>query len=299
MAETDGMLPSLFIAGAPKSGTSSVFRWLADHPQAHGSAPKETCFFADQDSHVFLPDFNSSLGLALYRTAFAHPPEQTRILFEGTASYIYSRTALDQIPDLPGQPKCLFILREPAAQIHSTYTYFRNNWAAIPSGMSFVDYLAALRDGSHDFGGNELVRDALGNARYAPWLLRWRERLGADRMKVRLFDDLRSDPKTFMIDLALWSGIDPAFYESYSFEAENESYAPVSHRLQRLNIAIRDRLPKGQIYDATRRLYRRFNTRAPDRTTDQEILAQLSTEFCEANRQLEDEFGLDLSAWAR
>jgi hypothetical protein len=297
MTDTDGKLPSLFIAGAPKSGTSSIFRWLDAHPQTHGSTPKETCFFADRESHVFQPKFNSSLGLKLYRSAFASPPEQTRMLFEGTASYIYSRTALALIPEMPNRPKCLFILREPAAQIYSTYTYFRNNWAAIPHDLSFASYLNALRENTHSFGGNELVRDALDNAKYAPWLMRWRERLGADRMKVCTLEELKAGPKAFMVDLALWCGIDPAFYDDHSFVAENESYAPVNRSLQRLNIAIRDRLPKGRFYDATRSLYRGLNTRAPVQDTNRQLLTELRKSFAEANQQLEDEFGLDLSTW--
>jgi len=291
-------LPSLFIAGAPKSGTSSVFRWLADHPEALGSTPKETCFFADPGSHAFLPDFNVLHGLGRYRTAFPDGPPQARLIFEGTASYIYSLTALERIPDLPTRPKCLFILREPSAQIVSTYTYFRNNWSAIPWDMTFGDYLQALEQRSHPFDGNELVRDALDNARYAPWLLKWQERLGPDRMKVATLDTLRQDPKAFMADLARWTGIDPTFYDAYSLKAENESYLPVNRSLQRLNIALRDSLPKGRVYAMVRRLYRRLNTRVPARVEHDAAMAHLRARFADDNRQLEQAFGLDLSAWS-
>jgi hypothetical protein len=302
MTELTDTLPSFFIAGAPKSGTSSMFRWLADHPQAHGSTPKETCFFADQGSHVFQPGFNASCGLDAYRAAFSPVPAGTHLTFEATASYIYSKTALEQIPDLPTRPKCLFILREPAAQILSTYTYARNNWAAIPAEMTFDDFLSALKNRTHDFDGNELVRDALSNANYAPWMVKWRDKLGQDklgfdRIKVCTFDTLRRDPRAFMTDLALWIGIDPSFYEDYTFAAENQSYAPVNRSLQRLNIALRDRLPKGRLYDATRRLYRRLNTSAPQQGADSASLTRLRLEFATANRQLEAEFDLDLSAW--
>jgi hypothetical protein len=297
MADHPGWMPTVFIAGAPKSGTSSVFRWLTDHPQAHGSAPKETCFFAEPGSHVFDPAFHVSQGIDAFRAAFHDVPPDARLILEGTATSIYSRTALDHIPDLPTRPRCLFILREPAAQILSTYTYFRNNWAAVPAGMTFADYLRVIRDRTHDFAGNELARDALDNARYVTWLGPWRDRLGPDRIKVCTFDALRRDPRAFMADLAVWAGIDPAFYDDYEFESENESYVPVSRSLQRLNIALRDRLPKGRLYDGARRLYRRLNTRAPARTADDSTMAALRAEFSEANRQLAADFGLDLSGW--
>ncbi|MGX0877590.1 hypothetical protein ACSSV4_002280 [Roseovarius sp. MBR-154] len=298
MAERGLTLPSLFIAGAPKSGTSSVFQWVADHPQALGSTPKEPCFFADPGSHVFRPDFNVSCGLELYSTAFAPVPEGVSLILDGTPSYIYSLTALERIPDLPTRPRCLFILREPAAQVYSTYTYFQNNWAAIPDKMSFQDYLHALRQRTHDFSGNELARDALQNAAYVHWLRKWRARLGPDRMKVCTFDALKQDARAFMMDLASWTGLDPAFYETYDFRVENQSYVPRNRSLQRLNIALRDALPKGAIYSLARSLYRRVNTRAPERGGQEETLARLRADFSADNKALSEEFDLDLSRWA-
>ena len=61
-------LPNLIIAGAPKCGTTSLFRWIDEHPEAEGSSVKETCFFVDPQSHVFDPSSNfASGGLAVRR----------------------------------------------------------------------------------------------------------------------------------------------------------------------------------------------------------------------------------------
>jgi len=46
---TKKIFPNLVIAGAPKSGTSSLFFWLAAHPEVCGSQKKETYFLADKD----------------------------------------------------------------------------------------------------------------------------------------------------------------------------------------------------------------------------------------------------------
>lgn len=290
-------LPNLFLAGVPKAGTSSLFTWLADHPQAVGSHEKETCFFADPESHVFRPDFNAKHGIERYARAFPQATEETRVTLEATPSYIYSRTALDLIPDLPSKPRCLFVLREPAVQIRSLYDYFRDNWSYVPSGMSFAAFLDAVRSGSHAFGGNELAAKAIEHADYLPYLENWRARLGAERMMVATFDRLQADPRGLTQQVALWCGLDPAFYDRYGFEAENESYTPRSRGLQRLNIALRGRLPKGRLYDLARRAYRLLNTRVPDRSNDDARLAALRAEFAPANRRLAEAFDLDLSRW--
>ena len=57
------LIPALFLGGAPKSGTSSVFKWLDDHPDVIGSSPKETDFFADPGSSTHDPDFHVANGL--------------------------------------------------------------------------------------------------------------------------------------------------------------------------------------------------------------------------------------------
>lgn len=148
------------------------------------------------------------------------------MVFEATPSYLYMTNALELIPELETQPKCLFVLREPAAQIFSLYQYFRNNWDWIPAGMSFPAFIEAAREGSHDFKGNELARNALSYARYVDYLLPWRARLGRERMLVMTFDALAGDPAGSTSRVAEWLGLDTEFYSSYGFPRENETYAP-------------------------------------------------------------------------
>ena len=35
------------VIGVPKSGTTSLYTWLASHPDVQGSEPKETYYFID------------------------------------------------------------------------------------------------------------------------------------------------------------------------------------------------------------------------------------------------------------
>ncbi|OOY11241.1 hypothetical protein BMG00_16060 [Thioclava marina] len=289
--------PILFLAGVPKAGTSSLFGWLADHPQVQGSHEKESCFFADPGSHVFRPTFNAGQGIERLADAFPPLDAATRLRVEGTPSTIYSRTALALIPELP-KARALFVLREPASQIRSGYDYFRDNWDYIPAGMSFPDYLAAVRAGTQVFGGNELAANALACADYLPWLERWRDRLDPARMKVVTFDRLRTDPTGLVTEIADWCGIDPAFYAAYAFPVENESYTPRNRALQRLNIAVRGALPKGRVYSAARALYRTLNTRPPERDGDAAFMVDLRRGFAEKNARLAEAFDLDLSGWA-
>ncbi|WP_417208491.1 sulfotransferase family protein [Antarctobacter sp.] len=288
--------PVLFLAGVPKAGTSSLFNWLAHHPQIQGSTDKETCFFADPESHVYRPEFNAETGIERFHHAFPAPTGETRLRVEGTPTHIYSRTALTHIPALP-DAKCLFVVRDPATQIRSIYDYYRNTWDYIPEAMGFSEFVDTVRRGGHDFGGNELASRALDYADYNRWLDPWRAKLGQGRMMVCSFDRLRDDPMGLVHEIAEWCDLSPEFFRSHTFPVENESYVPKNRVLQRLNIALRGHLPKGRLYDWARRFYRRANTRAPDRADDSGVQADLRRHFATANARLATEYALDLSAW--
>ncbi|MEW8317129.1 MAG: sulfotransferase domain-containing protein [Candidatus Thiodiazotropha sp.] len=294
-------LPNLIIAGAPKAGTSSVHNWIADHPQAHGSIEKETYYFVDQGTHMYREHANIEHGLERYKQYFViDDSERPNVILESTPSYMYNHNALKYIPDLPTKPKCLFILREPSEQIYSLYQYFKNNWNWIPQNISFLEYLDSLRNNSADYKGNELADNAIRYAKYIDYLLLWREKLGEERMMVLTFDELKRDEQEFTKNVACWLGLDSGFYDSYGFPRDNETYTAKSNNLQRLNIAMRSRLPKGRMYNWLKSIYRQVNTSKPKGPSGEEknSIEELKNEFVESNQRLANEFNLDLRGWS-
>lgn len=300
------MLPNLIIVGAPKAGTSSLFHWLADHPQVCGSKEKETYYFVDPGTHMYRKARNfSTSGLSGYEAEFPQDGDGARIVVEATPGYMYYETALRELPRLPTRPDFVFVLREPVAQIRSLFRYFQENWDWIPRSMTFPDFIEAVEKGTSTFKGNELASGALRNADYLDHLRRWREACGADRLHLFLFEDMIRDPRGFMIRLAARLGIDPAFYETYDFPVENETYVVKNAALQSLNIRIRGLIPQGRMYEVLRRMYRAANTKSVPKSAarpasdDFEVERMLSYRYLPMVRELEQEFGLDLATWRR
>lgn len=296
-----GFIPNFVIAGAPKCGTSSLHRWLAAHPDAMGSSEKETYFLSDPGTHMFRPKASILNGLAGYTRYFERDTGQNpAVVLESTPSYLYSQTALRELPLLASRPKVVFVLREPARQVFSLFRYFQTNWNWIPPDMTFRAFVdRAIAGDPPDFRGNELARNAIPNARFVRFLRDWRQALGEDRMRVYLFEDLKKDPRRFTETVAAFAGLDPAFFRSFDFRAHNQTIAVRSRRIHDLVIAVRGRVPKGPWYEAARKLYHRFNTRpaAPTMSSEAATLQELKAHFREDNRLLSKEFGLDLSAW--
>lgn len=294
-------LPNLIIAGAPKCGTSSLFRWIADHPEAEGAAVKETCYFVDPQCHVFDPSSNfASSGLAAYQRFFPVRNRAAKIRLEATPVYLYQASARQALPDIPTAPRFLFILREPARQVLSTYRYFSNNWTHLKRDVGFAAFvdLAERRDAR--LGANELLRDALANARYVEHLARWRERLGAARMRILLLEHVQADPNRVLGDTARWLGLDPGFYRDYGFPKENETYRVRSRAMQAANLRLRGLLAKTPVYKPLRALYRGLNTGTqPAELTARDLaaLADLGLSYGDANARLAEMFDLDLTVW--
>lgn len=300
------MLPTCIIIGAPKSGTSSLFQWLIDHPQVDGSKEKETYYFVDPGTHMFRSDRNVATGgIAGYEKIFEHCDPASDVLIEATPSYLYSETALRDLPGLETEPKFIVLLREPIAQLRSLVRYFQQNWNWIPSEMSFSEFIEAAKRRTFDFRGNELAQNAPENAEYVRHLRRWRAATGPGRLHVFLFEDMIIDPKGFMASIAKLLEIDPGFYDRYDFPVENETYAVKNQTLQDLNIRIRGLIPRGPTYLFLRNIYRRLNTvssRGAPRVTaqiDRSAEHQLAAFYLATIDDLEGEFHLDLSRWRR
>lgn len=294
------MLPNWIIAGAPKAGTSSLFRWLVDHPQADGSAVKETYYYSDPGTHMHVrgSSFHAG-GVAGYEKIFAHCNPAAKVILESTPGYMYGQTALAHLPGLPSRPDFIFMLREPTAQLKSLFSYFQNNWDWIPAGMSFRGFIDELDRGGASFRGNELAQHALENADYSAYLRRWVAACGHERVHIFLFETMIADKAQFMAALARRIGIDPSFYETYDFPLENSSYAVRSRLLQALNLKLRRLLPKGAAYEGLRRLYRAFNTvPAPgSHILDAEMERELARRYAHVADDVAREFGVDTSIW--
>jgi len=92
-------LPNFFVIGAGKSGTTSLWRYLEQHPEVYMSPIKEPKFFAFEGG---VPDFRGPktpwavTDLEAYRALFAGVSEE-KALGEASAYYLYTEEAPERI----------------------------------------------------------------------------------------------------------------------------------------------------------------------------------------------------------
>lgn len=304
------MLPNLVIAGAPKCGTSSLFKWLSDHPRACGSTVKETYYLLDAGHPLLRFAAAGSYhehGLGGYEQFFARCDGDADIVFEATTHYLYQRTALEVLSQLRPQPQVVFVLRKPSERVYSSYQYTKNNLAKLDKEISFSRFVRLVEGGERVAGLDAVLGESayvlkndIGYSRYVEHLTPWVERFGRERVHVLLFEDMRRDPRAFMKSLAARLGLDAAFYDGYSFPVRNETVSIKSQQLHRRARMFEGVLPDGALKDFVRGLYLKVQSDGqPPRKTDEDVqtLDALERAFRPFNLRLADELGVDISAW--
>ena len=301
-------LPNLVVAGAPKCGTSSLYRWLADHPRACGSKVKETFYLMDEGHPLLRRGSNfHTRGLEGYADFFGDCNGDARVVFEATTHYMYQRTAIEVLSKLPTRPQVVFMLRKPSERVYSSFRYSQNNLANVRANLTFARFVelskesgsgAALEDAA---GASAFVlRNDISFSRYVEYVSPWVERFGRERVHVLLFEDLKENPRAFMKDFAARVRLDPSFYDAYDFPLKNETFGvryPSLHRgVRKLN----ELVPGAGLKGALKKVYVRAQSGRSDNgktAEDARALEELEREFRPFNQRLADELGLNLSAW--
>jgi len=113
--------PNLFIVGAPKAGTTSLYEYLAGHPQIYMSPVKEPMYFCP-DVHGFREGFPFMYGederayLALYDDA-----RDEKRLGEATTRYLVSHDAARLVHDFAPDAVAIAMLRNPVDLVHALH----------------------------------------------------------------------------------------------------------------------------------------------------------------------------------
>jgi hypothetical protein len=136
---TAARLPDFLIIGAMKAGTTTLFRWLGEHPACQLPADKEPHFFSRDDHYA--------RGVGAYTALFEGIP---RRLLTGEASVGYSRPEYAQVSAaritalLPGA-KLIFLARDPLARTRSHYLH------ELKRGREKRTFAAAVADASSPY----------------------------------------------------------------------------------------------------------------------------------------------------
>ena len=298
---SDGVRPDVFIVGAFKAGTTTLYEYLGAHPQVFMSVPKEPMYFG-ADLTPRYRRMTEAEYLELFREADAGQHAG-----EASPWYLYSTTAAAEIRAFSPDAKPIVMLRNPVDVMYAQHSQLVFN-----RREDLADFRAALEAEDDRRAGRRLPPGPINvenlfyrhSVRFAEQLRRYFDVFGRERVHVIVFDDLVSDPRAVYRSTLEFIGVDPTF--QVEWQVYNASRQMRWDRLARLifapppalwaTYARMRRLPLAhRVRDALVAANSRKSHRSP---MDAELRRQLTLEFKPQVAELGELIGRDLSGWS-
>jgi hypothetical protein len=296
-------LPNFLVIGASKSGTTSLYYYLQQHPDVYMSPVKEPRFFALEGRKL---DFRGPGAQERINRWAVTDIEEYRALFEGvegekaigeaSPTYLHSPQAPGRIKHYVPEARLIALLRNPVQRAYSAYVQH-------------------VRDGREPLSFSEALREEEGRLRdnwspgwgykrigfYHRHLKRYYEMFGEERIKVYLYEELSEDPVGVSRDIFRFLGVDDAFEPDTSLR-HNPSGIPRSRALLGLvkrpnavKSALKPLLPGGVRKRISVNVQNWMLEKAPP--LPEEARGELAEAYREDILGLQDLIGRDLSGW--
>lgn len=213
--------PDFLIVGAQRSGTTSLFRYLAEHPAVKPPVRKEIQYFS----------LNYAQGEGWYRTHFPLAGRQ-RVTFEATPYYLFHPAAAERAASTVPGAKVIALLRDPVSR---AFSHWQHN---AERGLEHLGFEAALDAEPQRLVGEEqrLCADATygsdahrlwsytARGEYASQLERWLAHYRREQLLVLRSEDLYEKPRETYERTLGFLGLSPfdlAAYPRYTRRASD------------------------------------------------------------------------------
>ena len=227
--------PNFLIIGALKGGTTSLHRYLSDHPAVYCSSRKEVHYFS----------LTYPLGERWY---LSHFPLETRAaatrvrhrvrlaVGEATPAYLFDPRSPARVHEFDPGMKLIVVLRDP---VERAYSHFQMERETRDETRSFEDALdweeAELKpeldrwvaDPTYESPLPLFGRSYVARGCYAEHVERWLALFPREQLLVLMSDELRDDPASALAKTERF--LEVAEWQPASYPQENvRAYEPMS-----------------------------------------------------------------------
>jgi Sulfotransferase family len=297
-------LPNLVLPGPGRAGTTSLFWYLAQHPEICHSSIKETLYFTSLSETE--EGASGRLPPAWEYRQYFHRYAGERYLMEASPRYFQGgRRLVSTLRSMLPDAAVLVTLRDPVSRTWSMYRYARSH-GFIPPEQTFDEYVerceVLARSGALQSAANRPYWSTRAS-RYADHLPPWLEQLPPARLHVVFFEDLVADVPGTLERLCDWLGVDSGHVHEWDLSVRNTSTEVRSAALHRVaRIANHERLLRNhqRLKAPFRRAYYAVN-RGQEESMPEATRRRLEEIFREPNRRLRQQLAAsgyrDLPPW--
>lgn len=204
-------VPDIYIIGAQKSGTTTLYDWLAQHPQIYGHPlAKDYPYFSDDCIH----DDDARIFYSFSKDA----PINLKVL-GGDANAMYASLGPRRMKQTMPNARLIAILRHPVQRAYSAYCH------AVERLMEVRPLEQAIREELEGIDYNPvdaLRRDYLAHGHYARQLRTVFHYFPQEQVKVVLLEELKHEPLRVLDDLFSWLGVVQGFVPDMSIKNETQ-----------------------------------------------------------------------------
>lgn len=274
-------IPNFFVVGAARSGTTSLYNYLKQHPEIYLSPIKEPNYFAkDVDTSKFIKPFRKSLKINLdkytkdsmkkevhqawikdfkqYIKLFKNVKKE-KAIGEISTVYLFSKVASKEIFRFNPNAKIIIILREPVERAFSHYKMDFNSKITKES----IKELVKKDDNKNAVWGTRSL--CLESSEYYKQVKRYLKIFPKKNIKIFFFEDLKKNPEKFVKKVYRFLEVDNSFtlkkfikYNPTSILSPKSKF--LSYISSKLNlVALYNLIPKGMIKKMIDKIYYKDN----------------------------------------
>jgi len=221
--------PNLFIVGHPRSGTSSLHRYLKQHPDIFMTAIKEPNFFArdfrnESDNFhkkkLYFPYRSESQYLRLYKKW-----TDEKVAGEATATNLCSKVSAQEINRFNAESKIIMMFREPIEFLHSFHSAAR-----FALGEHLDDFKSAISAEKDRKNGRGFSKRVIAPSwlfysefvKYTEQISRFWSYFDQEQIKIIIFDDFKINTPGVYREILGFLKVDPNFSPDFDIVNPNK-----------------------------------------------------------------------------
>jgi hypothetical protein len=292
-------LPNFIIAGAPKCGTTSVSRYLAQHPDVYIPEKEMNVYsFLHREKEFRSTQIERIDSLEKYQAFFSFKNNPPQHIGEKSVSYTYHLWNEKVIQNIlkyhprAKQLKIIIILRQPVERMFSQYVFN----CGFDEKLSFEDAIQFWPERQKQ--GWIPAYDYFGGSLYSQSILNFKKHF--KNTGIFFYDDLKGNPKAFMNNIFDFLEIKNTIDIDFS-EKHNTGALPSGNMGKLFRKAGRSKLLQNI---SETKFGQRLKSKIKNKTFEKanlepDLKSELTKHFEEDIKKLEDILNKDLSNWLK